>query len=47
LSSADEHGVALARAVPGATLVTAEGGGHELHERDCEQILAALDQPSA
>jgi pimeloyl-ACP methyl ester carboxylesterase len=42
-----EHGVALARAVCGAKLVTVEGGGHELHERDWDQIIAALDQPSA
>jgi pimeloyl-ACP methyl ester carboxylesterase len=33
------HGVALANAVPGATLVTIEGGGHELHERDWDQML--------
>jgi pimeloyl-ACP methyl ester carboxylesterase len=36
------HGVALAEAVPGATLVTIEGGGHELHERDWDQILGAI-----
>ena len=42
-----EHGVALARAVPGATLVAIEGGGHELHKGDWDQILAALTQPSA
>jgi pimeloyl-ACP methyl ester carboxylesterase len=36
------HGVALADAVPGARLVTIEGGGHELHERDWDQILDAL-----
>jgi pimeloyl-ACP methyl ester carboxylesterase len=39
------HGVALANAIPGARLVTIEGGGHELHERDWDQILdAILDQ---
>ena len=37
-----EHGIALAEAVPGATLVTIEGGGHELHERDWDQILDAV-----
>jgi pimeloyl-ACP methyl ester carboxylesterase len=37
-----EHGVALARAVPGATLVTLEGGGHELHEGDWDEIVAAI-----
>jgi pimeloyl-ACP methyl ester carboxylesterase len=36
------HGVALANAVPGARLVTIEGGGHELHERDWDQILDAI-----
>jgi pimeloyl-ACP methyl ester carboxylesterase len=36
------HGVALAEAVPGAKLVTIEGGGHELHERDWDQILGAI-----
>jgi pimeloyl-ACP methyl ester carboxylesterase len=36
------HGVALAGAVPGATLVTIEGGGHELHERDWDQMLDAI-----
>ena len=39
----DSHpqGVALAEAVPGATLVTIEGG-HELHERDWDQMLDAI-----
>jgi pimeloyl-ACP methyl ester carboxylesterase len=36
------HGVALADAVPGATLVTIEGGGHELHEGDWDQMLEAI-----
>jgi pimeloyl-ACP methyl ester carboxylesterase len=36
------HGVALAEAVPGAELVTIEGGGHELHERDWDQIVDAI-----
>jgi pimeloyl-ACP methyl ester carboxylesterase len=36
------HGVALAETVPGATLVTVEGGGHELHEGDWDQILDAI-----
>jgi pimeloyl-ACP methyl ester carboxylesterase len=36
------HGVALAEAVPGATLVTIDGGGHELHERDWDQMLDAI-----
>jgi pimeloyl-ACP methyl ester carboxylesterase len=37
-----EHGVALAEAVPGAWLVSVEGGGHELHPGDWEQILAVI-----
>ena len=36
------HGVALADAFRGATLVTIEGGGHELHEADWDQILDAI-----
>jgi pimeloyl-ACP methyl ester carboxylesterase len=36
------HGVALANSVPGARLVPIEGGGHELHERDWDQIIDAL-----
>jgi pimeloyl-ACP methyl ester carboxylesterase len=36
------HGVALAEAVPGATLVKVEGGGHELHENDWDQMLEAI-----
>jgi pimeloyl-ACP methyl ester carboxylesterase len=36
------HGVALAEAVPGSTLVTIEGGGHELHEGDWDQMLDAI-----
>jgi pimeloyl-ACP methyl ester carboxylesterase len=36
------HGAALAEAVPGATLVTIDGGGHELHEGDWDQILEAI-----
>ena len=36
------HGVALAGAVDGGTLVRIEGGGHELHEDDWETIIAAI-----
>ena len=36
------HGTALAEAVPAATLVTVDGGGHELHERDWDQIVDAI-----
>jgi pimeloyl-ACP methyl ester carboxylesterase len=41
------HGVALAEAVPGAKLVTIEGGGHELHENDWDQILDAIARHTA
>lgn len=41
------HGVALAGAVPGAQLVTVEGGGHELHERDWDQVLEAIVRHTA
>jgi pimeloyl-ACP methyl ester carboxylesterase len=37
-----EHGVALSKKVPGATLVRLEGSGHELHEADWDQIIAAI-----
>ncbi len=36
------HGEALAAAVPGADLVLLEGGGHELHEGDWDEIVAAM-----
>jgi pimeloyl-ACP methyl ester carboxylesterase len=41
------HGVALAEAVPGATLVTIEGGGHELAEGDWDQVVDAIVEHSA
>jgi pimeloyl-ACP methyl ester carboxylesterase len=37
-----EHGLALARLVPGATMVRLEGGGHELHEADWDTIIDAI-----
>jgi pimeloyl-ACP methyl ester carboxylesterase len=37
-----EHGEALAAAIPGARLVRIDGGGHEIHPRDSEQIVAAI-----
>jgi pimeloyl-ACP methyl ester carboxylesterase len=37
-----EHGVALSDLVEGATLVRPEGGGHELHEADWQEIIAAI-----
>ena len=37
-----EHGLALARIVPDATMVRLEGGGHELHEADWDAIVAAI-----
>ena len=37
-----EHGVALADAVAGATLVRIDGGGHELHRDDWDTIIGAI-----
>ena len=37
-----EHGEALAQAVPGARLVRIEGGGHELHPADWDQIIGEI-----
>jgi pimeloyl-ACP methyl ester carboxylesterase len=37
-----EHGVALAEAVDGSRLVRLEGGGHELHRNDWNEIIAAI-----
>jgi pimeloyl-ACP methyl ester carboxylesterase len=37
-----EHGVALAEAVPGALLVSVDGGGHEVHEGDWDQITGVI-----
>jgi len=36
------HGVALAQRVNGASLVTLDGTGHELHESDWDDIIGAL-----
>lgn len=40
-----EHGEAFATAVPGARLVRIEGGGHELHRNDWQQIIEAIATP--
>lgn len=37
-----EHGLALARAIPGASLLTLEGTGHEIHRGDWDAILDAI-----
>jgi len=37
-----EHGLALAKEIPNAQLLTLEGTGHELHEEDWEQIITAV-----
>ena len=37
-----EHGVALSEAVAGVILVRLEGGGHELHEVDWDEIIASI-----
>ncbi|MDK1491276.1 alpha/beta hydrolase [Sinorhizobium sp. 7-81] len=39
-----EHGEVLARAVTNAKFVKIEGGGHEIHAGDWEQIIAAIDE---
>lgn len=36
------HGLALAREIPGAKLLTLEGAGHELHHQDWETIITAI-----
>ena len=36
------HGRALADAVPGASLVILEGGGHGLEEGDWDKVLAVI-----
>lgn len=38
-----EHGELLARTVKGAKLVRLEGGGHEIHPNDWEEIISAVD----
>lgn len=38
------HGIALARAIPGARLLTLQGSGHELHPADWEAIAEAILQ---
>jgi pimeloyl-ACP methyl ester carboxylesterase len=37
-----EHGVALSQAVAGARLVKLEGGGHELHRADWDEIIMTI-----
>jgi pimeloyl-ACP methyl ester carboxylesterase len=44
---APEHGAALARAVAGASLVTLDGGGHELHPGHWPVIVEAIVAHSA
>jgi pimeloyl-ACP methyl ester carboxylesterase len=41
------HGVALARAVPGADMLTIAGAGHELHPGDRELMLRAIVRHTA
>jgi pimeloyl-ACP methyl ester carboxylesterase len=41
------HGTALAAMIPGATLVTIAGGGHELHRGDWPQVVAAITAHTA
>ncbi|MGE0279994.1 MAG: alpha/beta fold hydrolase [Rhizobiaceae bacterium] len=37
-----EHGEAFASIVPGARLVRINGGGHEIHPQDSDEIVAAI-----
>ncbi|ENQ3105235.1 alpha/beta hydrolase [Bacillus cereus] len=37
-----EHGLALAKAIPHAELVTLEGSGHEIHSEDWEQMIESI-----
>lgn len=37
-----EHGIALAREIPGAVLLPLQGGGHELHREDFDIITDAI-----
>jgi pimeloyl-ACP methyl ester carboxylesterase len=41
------HGVALAKALPQARLLTLEGGGHELHRNDWETIIDGIVRDTA
>lgn len=41
------HGVALAKALPQATLLTLEGAGHELHRNDWEMIIDSVVRHTA
>jgi len=42
-----EHGVALARAIPGATLLTLEETGHELPRRTWDMVVPAILEVTA
>jgi pimeloyl-ACP methyl ester carboxylesterase len=37
-----QHGLALAKEIPGARLLTLTGGGHELHRDDWDEIARAI-----
>lgn len=42
-----DHGVALSEAIAGAKMVRLERSGHELHETDWEEIIAAIVKHTA
>ncbi len=42
-----EHGLALAKAIPHAELVTLEGSGHEIHTEDWDRIIEAAIKVSS
>ena len=39
-----EHGEAFAAILPGTRVVRIDGGGHEIHPRDTDQVVAAIAQ---
>lgn len=42
-----QHGEALAKVVPGARLHKVDGGGHEVHDRDIDEIVGAIVRHTA
>ncbi|MGQ3378014.1 alpha/beta fold hydrolase [Priestia endophytica] len=42
-----EHGLALAKAIPHAKLITLEGTGHEIHSEDWEQMIKSIVEISS
>ena len=42
-----EHGLALAKAIPHAKLISLDGTGHEIHSEDWEQIIKSIVELSS